>query len=77
MHVVRDVGSISSLREGHDTSRELFYPAKGAIPENKTGTSLFIAKSGGHVPPVPPVHTSLQVVVIETGLNSMLQKQNG
>ena len=28
---------------------------KEALSENKKGTSLFIAKSWGHVPPVPPV----------------------
>ena len=52
----RDAGSISNL--GGDTKP--FCKAKGAIPENKTGTSLFIAKSwGGDMPPVPPVPMSL------------------
>ena len=44
--------------QGHDTSRALFYQAKGALPEHKKGSSLFIAKPWGHVPP-PPVPTSL------------------
>ena len=53
MLISRDVGSISNL-EGHHTSRALFLKKKGALFKNKRGTSLFIAKSGGHVPPVPP-----------------------
>ena len=32
-----------------------FFLEKGALSKNKKGTSLFIAKSWGHVPPVPPV----------------------
>ena len=39
---------------GHDTSRALFPKKKGAFSRNKKGTSLSIAKSWGHVPPVPP-----------------------
>ena len=51
--LVRDVESISNLR-GHDTSRAFFYKAKGALSENKKDSSMFIAKSWGHVPIVPP-----------------------
>ena len=54
----KDVGSISNL-EGHDTSEGTFLEKKGALSKNKKGISLFIAKSWGHLPPVPPVLTSM------------------
>ena len=56
----RDVGSVSNL-EGHDTSRALLLKKKGVFSKNKKGTSLFIAKSWGHVPLVPPVPTSMWI----------------
>ena len=36
-----------------------YFKKKGPFSKNKKGTPLFIAKSGGHVPPVPPVPTSM------------------
>ena len=50
----RDVGSISNLG-GMTLRGHFFLKKKGAFSENKKGTSLFIAKSWGHMPPVPPV----------------------
>ena len=50
----RDIGSISNLWE-HETLRALFLKKQGAFSKNKKGTSLFTAKSWGHMPPVPPV----------------------
>ena len=53
----RDVGTISNMGARHfeDT-----FSLRG-IFRNKKDTSLFIAKSWGHVPPVPPVPTYMEV----------------
>ena len=49
----RDVGSISNL--GGKTLRgHFFLTKKETLSKNKKGPSLLIAKSWGHVPPVPP-----------------------
>ena len=50
----RDVGSMSNLgtRRFEGT---FFLKKQGAFPKTKKGTSLFIAKSWGYMPPVPPV----------------------
>ena len=37
-----------------------FLKKQGAFSKNGGGTSLFTAKSWGHVPPVPPYPTSLK-----------------
>ena len=50
------------LKLGGTTLRgHFFLKKKGAFFKNEKGTSLFIANSwgGGHVPPVPPVPTSM------------------
>ena len=60
--LARDVGSISNLG-ARNFEGTLFLKAKGAFPENKKGTSLFIAKSWGDVPPVPPVPTSMSLAL--------------
>ena len=38
----------------HDAARALFLKKNGAFFRNKKGTSLFKAKSWGHVTPLPP-----------------------
>ena len=50
---IRDVGSISNLG-GMALRGHIFLKEKGAFFKIEKGTSLFIAKSWGHVPPVPP-----------------------
>ena len=45
----RDVGSISNLG-GTTLLGHLFLKKKGALSKSKKGTSLFTAKSWGHVP---------------------------
>ena len=63
----------SQTWEGHDTLRALFYEAKGAIPEHKKGTTLFIAKSWRHVPPVPPgSYVSVHSLVLLQGRYQLL-----
>ena len=42
------------------TPRGHFFLKKGAFSKNEGGTFLFIAKSWGRMPPVPPVLTSMK-----------------
>ena len=55
--VNRDVGSISNFGGG-----ARHFKATLSFPENKERISLFIAKSWRHVPPVPPVPTSMPAI---------------
>ena len=43
--------------------RIFFFKKKGALFRNRKGTSLFMANLGGHVPPVPPVPTSMMQTI--------------
>ena len=63
-NVVRDVGSISNLG-GTILRGHFFLKKKGAFSTNKRDPSLFVAKSWGHVPPVSPVPTSMDVVILD------------
>ena len=58
----------SNLGARHDEGT--FSLRKRAFSKNKKGTSLFIAKSWGHVPPVPTVPTSMEVPFLEMLLSS-------
>ena len=53
-HSYGDVGSISNLGEARHFEETLFRKKKEAVSKNEKSTSLFIVKSWGHMPPVPP-----------------------
>ena len=56
----RDVGSISNL--GGTTLRgHFFHENRRAFFRNEKGTLCLLQNLGGHVPPVPPVPTSVNM----------------
>ena len=61
--ITRDVGRISNLEARHFEGT-FFLKKNGAFSKDKKGTSLLIAKPWRHMPPMPPVPTSMGITLV-------------
>ena len=68
LHRLHRSGSAPELGGGGGTTLKghFFLKKKGAFSQNRKGTSLFIAKSGGMCPQCPSVPTAIMICGVST-----------